>query len=564
MYALVEELSRFSNIWLCITSRISTIPPACDTLDVPTLSMEAARSTFYRIYKNGGRSGLVDGILEQLEFHPLSITLLATVSHHSKWDVDRLGMEWERQRTGVLRTRHNTSLAATIELSLASPTFQQLGPDARELLGVVAFFPQGVNENNLDWLFPTLPNKTNIFDDFCILSLTYRSNGFTTMLAPLRDYLRPKDPASSPLLCATKDCYLHRLSIDINPEKPGFGETRWITSEDVNVEHLLDVFISTDVNSPGVWDACSSFLEHLQWHKPRMVTMGSKIERLPDDHPSKPRCLSELSWLFSLVGNHVEFRRLLIHTLEIWRQRGNDHDVAVTLMHLSRANRLLGFYGEGIQRSKEALEIHKQLNDITGQAQSWQELAQLLFEDNQLDAAEEAASEAIGLLDKDDQFRICGCYQILGEVCHSRGETDKAINHFEAALGIASSFNWADHLYWIHYYLAELFFDEDRVDEAHVHVECAKSHATNHPHQLGRATKLQAMFWYTQRMLGEAKSEALRAIDICERIGALNDAEDCRDLLREIEEATSHKMDSDGELVETELPSAPINIPFSA
>ena len=118
IYAIVEELSQFDNICLCITSHISTIPPACETIDIPTLSAEAGHDAFYRIYKNSRRSDLVDGILEQLDFHP----------------------------------------------------------HARGLLEVVAFFPRGINENNLEWLFPAFSEIRIIFDNFCVLSLTYRSN----------------------------------------------------------------------------------------------------------------------------------------------------------------------------------------------------------------------------------------------------------------------------------------------------------------------------------------------------------------------------------------------------
>ena len=565
IYTVVDELSRFSNIWVCITSRISTVPPHCETFDIPTLSMEAARDTFYRIYTHGGHSDLVNGILGQLDFHPLSITLLATVAKHNKWDTKRLAKEWERRRTGVLDARHSGSLAATIELSLSSPMFQELGSDARELLGVVAFFPQGVDEDNLDWLFPTIRDEASVFDGFCTLSLTHRSHGFITMLAPLRDYFCPKDPRSSPLLVTTKECYFTRLSVDIDPDTPGFGETRWITSEDVNVEHMLNVFASIDANPENVWDACSGFMYHLYWHKPRLVVLGPKIEGLPDDHPSKARCLQQLSRLFDSVGNPAEQKRLLTHSLRLWREWGDDDEVAITLKSLSDANWQMDLYEEGIRQAKEASEIFERLGDTASEARSLISLAWLLHDDQQLDAAEDAASHALDLLsEKGEQFNVCICHRALGRICCSKGEEEKASGHLKAALGIASSFNWHDELFWSHYALAQLLFDQNKFDDAHAHVELAKPHAVDNAHYLGCVMELKATIWCIQRRLEEAKSEALRAVEVFEKLGATKDIEDCRNLLQQIDEemnslVVSDGAGDDGEFLETMLPVVFIN-----
>ena len=536
VYAVVEELSQFDTICLCITSRISTVPRHCKRPIIPMLSMESACNIFYSIYDEGGQSDIISDLLKRLDFHALSITLLATTASHNMWDHDRLAREWDTQRVRVLRTDYNESMAATVELSLASPMFRELGPDARDLLGVIAFFPQGINEKNLDWLFPTVFNRRTILDKLCVLSLTYRSNGFVTMLAPLQDYFRPEDPTSSPLLQATKECYLTRLSTYVGPGGPGFEEAQWITLESANVEHLLDVFTTIDASSVDVWNACCHFMEHLHHYSKRVVTFGSKIEGLLDDHPSKPQCLTWLSLLFGSVGNYVERKRLLIHALELWRERGDDSEVAETLVLVSGANRQLGLEKEGIQQVKEALEIYQQLNDISGQAYSLQKLALLLHHDRQSDAAEDTALRAVSILLRGgNQLHLCQTYRTLGDVCRSKGKIKKAINHFEAALRIASPPNWRSELFSIHRSLAGLFFRQNRFDDAHTHIERAKSHAANLPHPLGQAMRLQARIWLEERKFEEARSGILRAVEVFGKIGAIADVERCRTILWGIE-----------------------------
>ena len=536
IYVAVAELSQFNNLCILVTSRISTTPPDYKHLDVPTLSMDAARDTFYRIYDDDNPSDLINNILEQLDFHPLSITLLATVSRQNKWDMKRLAREWGQRRTRMLEAGHNNSLATTVELSLASPLFHQLGPDARSLLEVVAFFPQGVDETNLEWLFPAISDRADILDKFCTLSLTYRNGTFVTMLAPLRDYLCSKDPMSSSLLRTVKEHYFSRMSVYFDPNDPGFVETQWITSEDVNVEHLLDVFTTVDASSTDVWGACAKFMEHLLWHKKRLTVLGPKIEGLQDDHSSKPDCLLWLARLFETVGNLEESKRLLVHTLTLWREQGSDPMVAETLRALFDVNRQMGFCKEGIEQAREAIEINERLGDTLLRRECLIRLAYLLHEDEQLDAAEEAASRAVDLIGEDgDQLQLCDSHRVLGQIYQSKGETEKAISYYKTALGIATPFNWHDSLFWIHYFLAVLFRDEGRFEDAQVHIELSKPYTVSSTYQLARAMLLQADVWHEQHKLEDARSEVLRASNAFETLGAAQDVELCRELLRKIE-----------------------------
>jgi tetratricopeptide (TPR) repeat protein len=196
----------------------------------------------------------------------------------------------------------------------------------------------------------------------------------------------------------------------------------------------------------------------------------------------------------------------------------------------------MGLYEEGIRQAKEAFEIFERLGHVVEQAHSLIKLASLLRGDGQLDAAEEAGSRALDLLpEKGEEFRVCYGHRVLGQIYLSKSEAKKAIHHFEKALGIASSLNMVDQLVWINLSLADVFSKQGEFEDAQTHLERAKSHAGDNAYVLAYVMDQQALVWYEQRMFEEARSEALRALNIFEKLGAANNAEFVRNLLQHID-----------------------------
>ena len=181
-------------------------------------------------------------------------------------------------------------------------------------------------------------------------------------------------------------------------------------------------------------------------------------------------------------------------------------------------------------------------------------LASLLRSGEQLDAAEEVASRAIGLLPENSELLITyQGHRILGEIWYDGGETKKAIHHFEIAFRIASSLNRANQLFWIHYRLAQVFSGEGKFVDAQAHIEHARSHAVNDMYLSAYAMEGQARLWNEQRRSEDAKSEALCALDAFEKLGAADNAEATRQLLHQIEAKVLDDSNHDGELLETIL-----------
>lgn len=86
---------------------------------------------------------------------------------------------------------------------------------------------------------------------------------------------------------------------------------------------------------------------------------------------------------------------------------------------------------ERIPQAKEAVGIYEQLGKVVKQAGYLLTLASLLRSSRQLDAAEEVASRATGLLPDHGEFLVtCRVHRIPGEIWYDKGETKKKIHHF--------------------------------------------------------------------------------------------------------------------------------------
>ena len=179
--ATIEELGSNEHICLVTTSRMYPDIHGVHRIEVPTLPEDGAREAFYS-QCNLSRSPAVDDLIAGLDFHPLSIDLLARSVRENNWDVTTLLQTWDGDHTWT------NYLKDTLKPSLRCPTIQKLGTSAQDTLNAIAAFPLGIKEGKLRRILSHITEVEVAVDVLCRFSLIYRQDGFVKMLSPFRIY----------------------------------------------------------------------------------------------------------------------------------------------------------------------------------------------------------------------------------------------------------------------------------------------------------------------------------------------------------------------------------------
>ena len=322
----IRELADMTSVTMLLTTRNAEIPPnpRLKTIRVPPLDEEAAHATFATTYGTDVCPSDAKTLISTLEFHPLSIILLAQVARQNEWSPERLVAAWKEHQTGLLRSGdgRSDSLEVTIKLSLDSPSILKLD-NAHHFLSAIASLPQGVDEKKLKDMFPTLGKVDLLAATLRKHSLLYLDGEKNMMLAPIRLYLTDGGEPDSPLLVDVRAYYYNRLEEFADREQGEEGGA-WIATEDINVERLIALDLRRHENMQTGCEACVRFTKLLVRHKPRPTALYPAIRDLPQHelnlferfrlrlfrrvHPlvSKGTCLQNLAHLAHKLGQTTE------------------------------------------------------------------------------------------------------------------------------------------------------------------------------------------------------------------------------------------------------------------
>ena len=211
-HAQPAELLQITAALVSISSSTRIIFATRDAAAIPSnmlyqeiivtgLSPESALQAFGAIYptRYDVKDTFVKRVVSSLDYHPLSINILANIAKEKQWTLSRLMTEWARGESNILLSpstsnilllspstseRKDRSLRTSFRISIFGPAFYKRRHSNMRLLRAVAFFPQGVHRRAISGI-----ESIETTELLCRLSLADWAGDFLKLLAPIRMYV---------------------------------------------------------------------------------------------------------------------------------------------------------------------------------------------------------------------------------------------------------------------------------------------------------------------------------------------------------------------------------------
>ncbi|KAG2059299.1 hypothetical protein BDR06DRAFT_993919 [Suillus hirtellus] len=286
----IADIANIPGVVLILTSRSRRNAPNVRwiTKDIPPLDSSAAQAVFFQIYQHASCSEAGEDIrdlLKELEFHPLSINLLANAAQQNDWSPAILLKRWNDRRSAVLNPGKGKlqSLSDTMQLSLDSPSIQALGEDGR--------------------------------------------HNFIKVLAPIRHYVQDSLPLPDSTCLREIRTFYYDTVEQCSEERDGHASI--IISDHFNIERVIAFDLAHTPEE--TYRACSRFLWCLTWHLPHPTTLTPTIFNAVENSSTyelKAYCLWNLGWIYVALSQLTDAMKIFKAAGALYLATGNHKMVA--------------------------------------------------------------------------------------------------------------------------------------------------------------------------------------------------------------------------------------------
>ena len=388
---ILSKIGASPNISLLVTTRIKGLPSNLSWTykeEVEPLSPEAARQTYLAIDSSRGDMNddslkILDELLEELDYVPLAIRLLATVG--SGLSLTYLLGQWREERTELLdsesRNDRQGSIAVSISISLSQLKITN-NPEALHLLGILSLLPDGLSSwtDRISQIGPGLTRVHHLARVLLQTSLCFQQGETLKVLTPIRHYILLHNPAATRHVDDLEGYYWNFIR-DHSRTKfgPEFLETRKILG-------------------------------------PELGNIRSLIKNAIQDHPSLGvvEVTIDLSWYFSRTIPSIEL------LMEIGEQTKNLGDSSIEARRLEVLGENLYFQSRYLDSSeylKGARDKYFEIEDVFGAARCSRRIGSILYFQDKYDEATTVLQEARANFTEIGSVIYAGrCSQILGEI----------------------------------------------------------------------------------------------------------------------------------------------------
>ena len=285
---LLQRIVNAKSLSLIITMRGAVPPDAIIWTrqhSLGPLAAPAAKDAFLAInqlfgHENNDNSHDLEELLEAMDYVPLAIRLLATVSRN--FTSQYIRERWNSEKTAMLITGPQSSqnIEASIHLSIAALDATN-NSEAVKLLGVLSQLPDGLLhwEERLPLIAAGFQNVRHLFGLLHQAALVFTWKGTANMLSPIRHYINrhhPPDPHHIRCL----ESYFWKLVDTHTSETPlsGFSSAKDILEADIGNIRSLILHAAQSCLSVQVVDATLKVSEFLHRTNPSTELLGEVMK----------------------------------------------------------------------------------------------------------------------------------------------------------------------------------------------------------------------------------------------------------------------------------------------